>query len=149
MRIGRINHGCFSIYTNNIVTHVVVVGGTCSSYDFEGNEVNDTDCRNGTRKSTEILSLADMSWSDGPEYPYHVTHSKGVTSDQEKYLGYCTGGLENAYGNAEQNNFGENNDIIGLEKSNGRLRWVFVGNMTTPRFLHAAVKAPMSLFPSC
>ena len=142
MKLARKNHGCFSIYTNNIVTHVVVVGGSCQ--DMTG---NDSDCRNGTRKSTEILSLANMTWSDGPEFPYHITQSKGVTSVQDDYLGYSIGGLENGYGNAE--NYGEKKEIMGLEKSDGRLRWVFVGNMTTPRFLHAAVKAPMSLFPSC
>ena len=144
MRLARKNHGCFSIYTNNTVTHVVVVGGGCQ--DMTG---NDSDCQNGTRKSTEILSIANMTWSDGPEFPYHITQNKGVTSVQDDYLGYSIGGLENGYGNTENQNFGEKKEIMGLEKSNGRLKWVSVGNITTPRFSHAAVKAPMSLLSSC
>ena len=94
--------------------------------------------------STEILSIETMTWSDGPDYPYQVYGNKGVTSDQNDYLGYIVGGAGNPNGG-----YRYQNEIMGLQKSNGRLEWVSVGDMTSPRAYHSAIRVSVSLIPSC
>ena len=132
MQQARQDHGCFSIYTNNTVTEIVVVGGYCR--DYNGNDI--PNCDKGRINSTEILSLADMTWSHGPDFPYEIHHNKGVTSIQDEFLGYSVGG----YGHQ---------DIMGLKKTNGRLEWVSAGSMTQGRNSMSAIKAPRSLTPFC
>ena len=91
--------------------------------------------------ATEILSLSDMTWSHGPDFPYDIYFNRGVTSNQDDILGYSVGG------SARRGKYQK--EIMGLKKSNGRLEWVSVGNMTEGRYSASAIKAPRSLTPSC
>jgi len=93
--------------------------------------------------STEILSIANMTWSTGPDFPYEIYNNQGVTGLQDGYLGYNIGG----YGT--QTGWGSQKEIMGLQKSNGRFQWVSVGSMSEPRYSHAAIRAPRSLTPWC
>ena len=138
MQQARTYHGCFSIYTNNIVTEIVVVGGSCR--DYSGTIPN---CDSNRINSTEILSLSDMTWSYGPDFPYEIRENKGVTSIQDEFLGYSVGG----YGT--RSGYGRQKEIMGLKKTNGSLEWVSAGNMNEGRSSHSAIKAPRSLTPSC
>ena len=139
MQQARQDHGCFSIYTNNTVTEIVVVGGYCR--DYNGNDI--PNCDKGRINSTEILSLADMTWSHGPDFPYEVYNNKGVTSIQDEFLGYSIGGFGRRSGSYYQK------EIMGLKKTNGRLEWVSAGSMTEGRYSMSAIKAPRSLTPFC
>ena len=134
MQQSREYHGCFPIYTNNIITEIVVVGGSC--WDFFEAGVPNCERKNSKLKSTEILSIATMTWSHGPDYPYDIYLPRGVTSIQDEFLGYSVGG----YGHQ---------DIMGLKKTNGRLEWVSAGTLTEYRAHFSAVKAPRSLTPFC
>ena len=136
MQQSRESHGCFPIYTNNIITEIVVIGGNC--WDIFEAGVPNCGWENRKLKSTEILSIATMTWSRGPDFPYVISMSKGVTSIQDGFLGYSVGG----YGEGR-------NKIVALKKTNGRLEWVSAGTMTENRSHHSAVKAPRSLTPFC
>ena len=118
----------------------MVVGGYCWTGDSD-----DSDCPIGkTLKSIEILNLATMTWSDGPDFPYNIAHNDGATSIQDGYLGYSIGGLGEMDGRTFMSK-----GIMGLESSNGSLRWVPVGNMIRPRLDHTAVKVSLSIIPEC
>ena len=141
MQQSRQNHGCFPIYTNNIVTEIVVVGGKC--WDIFEIGIPNCEFQNFKLKSTEILNIAAMTWSQGPDFPYDVYYNKGVTSIQDEFLGYSIGGYGRRSGSYIQK------EIMGLKKTNGRLEWVSAGNMTEGRYDHSAIKAPRSLTPFC
>ena len=139
MQQARYYHGCFPVYTNNIITEIVVVGGYCRDYS---NTI--PNCDKNKMNSTEILSLADMTWSHGPDFPFELYNNKGVTGlEDEGYLGYSIGGYGTRTG------WGSQNEIMGLQKSNGRFQWVTAGSMSEPRYSHTAIKTPRSLTPSC
>ena len=59
-----------------MITNVVVMGG----YD------------SARLTSTEILDVATMSWTTGPNLPVAVYYNRGVTSETGNYLGFSTGG---------------------------------------------------------
>ena len=135
MQQARQSHGCFSIYTNNTITEIAVVAGTCRG---------DPNCGDSLiTNSTEILSLADMTWSYGPDFPYEIYNNKGVTSIQDEFLGYSIGGFN------VKNEPSYQKEIMGLKKTNGRLEWVSAGSMTEGRYSVSALKAPRSLTPLC
>ena len=119
----------------------MVVGGFCWTGDYPA----DPDCPIGkTLKSTEILNLATMTWSDGPEFPYNITQNDGATSIKNSYLGYSIGGSAEKDGRSFISK-----EIMGLITFNGSLSWVRVENMIRPRLDHTAVKVPLSIIPEC
>ena len=147
MRQARWDHGCFSVYTNNVVTQIIVVGGVCWGR-------NDPDCPWGSPylKSTEILNIADMTWTSGPDFPYGIDGNRGATGIQDGYLGYSIGGVKEVDGEGS-----DALEIMGLQNSNEGLRWVSVGELNGEEpgaenarsEGHSARKVPMSLIPSC
>ena len=107
----------------------------------------DPDCSKnyGFLNSSEVLSLSDMTWSNGPDLLYTCEGNQGVSSIQDDYLGYSIGGE----GRSVDGRFWDRyQEIWGLKKSNGTLKWIFVTNMTIKRSYHSAVKVPVSMIPS-
>ena len=120
---GRRWHGCFHIKENNVVTKVVVMGGTTSRY--HGREL---------LSSTEILDVNTMTWGEGPPLPISLYGNKGVQSVSYPYLGFTTGGSGTT---------GRQNKIYGLRQINETVyTWEEVHSMTKGRYRHSAVNAP-------
>ena len=142
MRKSRYNHGCFPIYKNNVITDIVVVGGTCQTHVDQDPECSKN---HGFLNSSEVLSLVDMTWSNGPDLPYTSVGNQGVPSIQDDYLGYSIGGEGRTVDGRWWDRYQE---VWGLKKSDGILEWDFVTNMTIKRSYHSAVKVPISMIPS-
>ena len=123
----RQNHGCFSIKDNNVVTHIVVMGGA------------------GYLSSSEILDVNTMTWATGPPLPVPVNVNRGVESVDGTYLGFSTGG-NGRHGNRVL----RESKILGLKKTSENVYfWEEVHSMTTARNTHSIVNAPNSLLPNC
>ena len=121
MKKVRFNHGCFSVKQNGNVSNVYVFGGT------------------GAMKSTEVLDVNDLTWSDGPDLPIGIYGNAGVESNDNQYLGFSVGGY----------NGGCKNTIYGLQKSGDNLKWVTFQSMNEPRHYASAVNVPSSLLSFC
>ena len=108
-----------------MVSNVVVMGG------YESDRLT----------STEILDVATMTWTTGPDLPIPVYDNRGVTSATGPYLGFSTGG--NCDGRRCR-------EIFGLkETSQNVYTWEEVHSMTTGRTAHHVVNAPKSILPNC
>ena len=124
--------GCFSVKTNGVVTHVVVIGG-----------YNNLPPNIGPLSTTEILNVETLTWSNGPSLPSPMTDFGAVESFEVPYLGFVIGGTTNS-------NYAP---ILGLQKINGdigeTLQWDFVRSTDNGRYGHTVVNAPLSMLPSC
>ena len=127
-------HGCFSVKQNGNVSNVYVFGGESGSL------------KSITMKSTEVLNVNDLTWSDGPDLPIGMYSNAGVESKDNQYLGFSVGG------SAAVKTQGENsskNTIYGLQKSGGNQKWVEFKSMDEPRNYASVVNVPSSLLTFC
>ena len=69
-------------------------------------------------KSTEVLNVNDLTWSDGPDLPIGMYSNAGVESNDNQYLGFSVGGFSDAGTQEEDPNM---NTIYGLQKSGENL----------------------------
>ena len=129
MRKARNGHGCFSITENGLVTKVVAMGG-------------DSPNSSGWKRTAtaEMLDIQSMQWQYLPNLPFAVAHNKGVESVTGPYLGFTVGGYSDW---SERRTFG----LRQLGYNN--YRWEQVNGLTTGRYRHSVVNAPVSLVPSC
>ena len=121
MKKARREHGCFSVKQNGNVSNVYVFGGI------------------GAKKSTEVLNVTDLTWSDGPDLPIGMYGNAGVESNDSQYLGFSVGGYSSGY----------KNTIYGLQKSGENEKWVAFKSMNEPRYSASAVNVPSSLLSFC
>ena len=126
MRNGRYYHGCFSVKERGNVTKVYVFGGDNGS----------------AMKSTEMLNVIDLKWSDGPSLPFPMYGNAGVPSVTDSYHGFSVGGITGYNGTYLKT-------VLGLENSNRNQRWVEVGSLKEPRRSHTVVNTPTSLLNFC
>ena len=115
--------GCFSVKQNGNVSNVYVFGGDP-----------------GPMRSTEVLNVNELTWSDGPDLPIGMYGNAGVESDNNQYLGFSVGG---------RNNDGYKNTIYGLQKSGGTQKWVAFKSMNEARYFASVVNVPSSLLTFC
>ena len=153
MKKVRFNHGCFSVKQNGNVSNVYVFGG----YP-------------GPMKSTEVLNVNDLTWSDGPDLPIGVHGNAGVESNDNQYLGFSVGGttlVRNGRRRYQHTNtrtkyqyqehqyqehnirYSYKNTIYGLQKSGENEKWIAFKSMNEPRYLASAVNVPSSLLTFC
>jgi len=90
-------------------------------------------------KSTEVLNVNDLTWSDGPDLPIGIYGNAGVESNDNQYLGFSVGGYNSGY----------KNTIYGLQKSGDNLKWVTFQSMNEPRYYASAVNVPTTLLTFC
>ena len=121
--------GCFSVKQNGNVSNVYVFGG----YP-------------GPMKSTEVLNVNDLTWSDGPNLPIGMYENAGVESNDNQYLGFSVGG---SIDNGAQEEDPSKNTIYGLQKSGGNQKWVEFKSMDEPRNYASVVNVPSSLLTFC
>ena len=129
MKKGRRHHGCFSVKQNGNVSNVYIFGG----YP-------------GPLKSTEVLNVNDLTWSDGPDLPIGIYGNAGVESNDNQYLGFSVGG---SIDNGAQEEDPSKNTIYGLQKSGGNQKWVEFKSMDEPRNYASVVNVPSSLLTFC
>ena len=130
----RFMHGCFSVKQNGNVSNVYVFGGESTSI------------KSITMKSTEVLNVNDLTWSDGPNLPIGMYENAGVESNDNQYLGFSVGG-STADGTQEEYQF--KNIIYGLQKSGDNQKWVAFKSMNEPRKHASVVNVPSSLLTFC
>ena len=122
MKKARQSHGCFAVKQNGNVSKVYVFGG----YP-------------GPMRSTEVLNVNDLTWSDGPDLPIEVYGNAGVESNDNQYLGFSVGGGNNGY----------KDTIYGLQKSGQNQKWVAFQSMNEAREYASVVNVPSSLLTFC
>ena len=122
MKKARRLHGCFSVKQNGNVSKVYVFGG----YP-------------GPMRSTEVLNVNDLTWSDGPDLPIGMYGNAGVESNDNQYLGFSVGGYNSGY----------KNTIYGLQKSGENQKWVAFKSMNEARRYASVVNVPSSLLSFC
>ena len=125
--------GCFSVKQNGDVSKVYVFGGKPRAKGF-------------WRKSTEVLNVNDLTWSDGPDLPIGMYGNAGVESNDNQYLGFSVGG---SIDNGAQEEDPSKNTIYGLQKSGGDQKWVEFKSMDEPRNYASVVNVPSSLLTFC
>ena len=125
----RFMHGCFSVKQNGNVSNVYVFGGESTSI------------KSITMKSTEVLNVNDLTWSDGPDLPIGMSSNAGVESNDNQYLGFSVGG-----DNSRKHLFGK---IYGLQKSGENLKWVPYKSMNERRNFASVTNVPSSLLTFC
>ena len=123
MKKARRYHGCFSVKQSGNVSNVYVFGG----YP-------------GPMKSTEVLNVNDLTWSDGPDLPIGIADNACVESNDNQYLGFSVGGW---------NSGGYKNTIYGLQKSSQHQKWVAFKSMNEARYFASVVNVPSSLLTFC
>ena len=121
--------GCFSVKQNGNVSNVYVFGGLP-----------------GPMRSTEVLNVNDLTWSDGPDLPIGIYGNARVESNDNQYLGFSVGGFSDAGTQEEDPNM---NTIYGLQKSGGDQKWVEFKSMDEPRNYASVVNVPSSLLTFC
>ena len=124
----RFMHGCFSVKQNGNVSNVYVFGGESTSI------------KSITMKSTEVLNVNDLTWSDGPNLPIGMYENAGVESNDNQYLGFSVGGGRST---------DQNNTIYGLQKLSQNQKWVAFQSMNEARNHASVVNVPSSLFTFC
>merc|ERR1711872_772123 len=117
-------HGCFSVKQNGNVSNVYVFGGESTSI------------KSITMKSTEVLNVNDLTWSDGPNLPIGMYENAGVESNNNQYLGFHVSG--SCYNGCKDT-------IHGLQKSGEKLKWVQYKSMNEPRNHASVINVPSSL----
>ena len=122
MKKVRRGPGCFSVKQNGNVSNVYVFGG-----------------EPGTKQSTEVLNVNDLTWSDGPDLPMGITGNAGAESNDNQYLGFSVGGYNSGY----------KNTIYGLQKSGEIQKWVAFKSMNEPRDHASVANVPSSLLTFC
>lgn len=122
MKNARYHHGCFSVKQSGNVSNVYVFGGS------------------GSMKSTEVLNVNDLTWSDGPDLPIGMHGNAGVESNDNQYLGFSVGGYSGGI---------IKNTIYGLQKSGENQKWVAFISMNDPRYFSSVVNVPSSLLTFC
>ena len=90
-------------------------------------------------KSTEVLNVNDLTWSDGPDLPMGITGNAGAESNDNQYLGFSVGGYNSGY----------KNTIYGLQKSGEIQKWVAFKSMNEPRDHASVANVPSSLLTFC
>lgn len=138
MRNNRARHGCFSIKEQGSISKVYVFGGLNRVRTYAGSV--------DTVKSTEVLNVSNLTWSNGPNLPGVVVDNAGVPSVDNKYLGFSVGGYRRAY--YTQYRYP---GVYGLLNSNGNQRWIEVGSMNEGRgeLSSGAANVPSSFLNSC
>ena len=126
MKKARRLHGCFSVKQNGNVSKVYVFGG----YP-------------GPMKSTEVLNVNDLTWSDGPDLPIGMYANAGVESNDNQYLGFSVGGKNS---NSQE---WYTNQIYGLQKLGQNKKWVEFKSMNEARSFASVVNVPSSLLTFC
>ena len=97
-------------------------------------------------KSTKVLNVNDLTWSDGPNLPIGMYENAGVESNDNQYLGFSVGG---SIDNGAQEEDPSKNTIYGLQKSGGNQKWVEFKSMDEPRNYASVVNVPSSLLTFC
>ena len=97
-------------------------------------------------KSTEVLNVNDLTWSDGPNLPIGMYENAGVESNDNQYLGFSIGG-PTAAGTQEEDP--SKNTIYGLQKSGENQKWVAFKSMNETRGYASVVNVPSSLLTFC
>ena len=123
MKKARRLHGCFSVKQSGNVSNVYVFGGSP-----------------GYMRSTEVLNVNDLTWSDGPDLPIGMYGNAGVESNDNQYLGFSVGG---------ENSGVYKNTIYGLQKSSQNQKWVAFKSMNEARDSTSVVNVPSSLLTFC
>ena len=91
--------------------------------------------------TAEILDTQSMEWQNLPNLPFNVAHNKGVESVTGPYLGFTLGGWGDN---------GREKRMLGLrQQGHNNYRWEQVNGLTTGRYWHSVVNAPVSLVPFC
>ena len=120
MKEKRRNHACFYDDQTN---SVFVVGG------YNGNYL----------ATTEKWKLDTNQWISTPELPEFLTHSAGVASKSDQFVGFVAGGY---YGGRTTNR------IHGLRRSD--LTWeIMPQQLQTARYSHLMVNVPADQIPGC
>ena len=125
MKKARQWHGCFAVKQNGNVSKVYVFGGDP-----------------GPMRSTEVLNVNDLTWSDGPDLPIGMYSNAGVESNDNQYLGFSVGGY-NVLAR------GYKNTIYGLQKSSQNQKWVAFEYMNAARKYASVVNVPSCLLTFC
>ena len=117
----RLWHDCTRLNDNSII----VVGGFNSD--------------NGYLKSTEVLKIGDLEWTNGPDLKTELVLTKIVKSNGRDFIAYSIAGLI----------VGQNcsDDIYGLRSD--RNEWELIDIMNTPHCLGSALNVPLDLIPWC
>ena len=121
----RQSHGCSRIRNDSII----VAGGWSTRQS-----------RSRRRsKSTEILKIGDLSWSNGPDLKEGVYFNEVVNSNGDDYIAYSLGGFTEWDA--------VSNKIYGLRRDSNE--WQLVDSMNEPRYRGSALNIPSSLIPWC
>ena len=115
----RYRHGCARTSNGSII----VAGGKYNSKSL---------------KSTEILKMGDLEWTNGPDLKEKVQLNEVVMSRTKDYIAYSIGGW---------NYDGESSEIYGLTSDMNE--WKFLDNMNEPRYWGSAVNIPFNMIPWC
>ena len=92
-------------------------------------------------KSTKVLNVNDLTWSDGPDLPIGIYGNAGVESNDNQYLGFSVGGWSSSSISK--------NTIYGLQKSDRNQKWVAFKSMNESRNHASVVNVPSSLLTFC
>ena len=112
-------HGCARVNDN-----LIIVLGGCNSVD-------------GDLKSTEILKIEDLEWTNGPDLKEGVISNGVVKSNGKDFIAYSIAGI-----------IGEQTcsyDTYGLRSD--RNEWELIDFMNEPRCLGSALNVPLNLIP--
>ena len=123
MKKPRYYHGCFSVKKSGSVSNVYVFGGFL-----------------GPMRSTEVLNVNDLTWSNGPDLPIGMYGNAGVESDNNQYLGFSVGGYSS---------YDYRSTIYVLQKSGGIPKWVAFKFLNEAREFPSVVDIPSSLLNFC
>ena len=123
----RRGHGCTRIGNDSII----VAGGWHTR-------------QNGIRrrsKSTEILKIGDLAWTNGPDLKEGIYLNEIVKSNGADYIAYSLGGYT-GWGWDHVSD-----KIYGLRRD--RNEWQLVDSMSEHRYRGSALNIPSSLIPWC
>ena len=124
LKTARYKHGCARIRNDSII----VAGGL--------NERN--------VKSTEILKIGDLTWTNGPDLPdikESALENRIVMSNRKDYIALSSGGIGENDGPANPP------AIYGFHQD--RNEWQFLGNVNEYRYWGSIVNVPSNLIPWC
>ena len=117
-------HGCARIKDDSII----VVGGR---NDIVGN--------NDYLKSTEILRIGDLKWTNGPDLKEGVRLNKVIESNGEDYIAYSMAG-NTAYIDHSDKMYGLRSD---------RTEWELIDLMNAYHRFGSVVNVPLKSIPWC
>ena len=121
----RRGHGCTRIRNDSII----VAGG----WHTGQNKIR------RRSKTTEILKIGDLAWTNGPDLKEGVYLNEVVKSNGDYYIAYSLGGYPGWDDVSDK--------IYGLRRD--RNEWQLVDRLNEPRYQGSALNIPLSLIPWC